>query len=136
MCATAGAMARTCDAAPFLVLAVEDEGPQRCAVHPVRAPQDGERRQHPPRVADVRQLLRAAVEAAGRHLALRQPPAEQVRVHVLQTAPQGEGGDARENLPRVRLGPRHAAEAAVEVAAARDVGHRGGRCRHLMGPTR
>lgn len=61
-----------------------DKEPHLGVVDPVQAAQHGEGGQHPPGVAHVRQLLRSSVESAGWELALTQPPAQEVTVHLVQ----------------------------------------------------
>eukprot|EP00964_Phaeocystis_antarctica_P072914 scaffold44695_cov65-Phaeocystis_antarctica.AAC.2 len=109
------------DAAVVLVLRVQDELPQRRPVDPAVSLEQYERREHPPRVAHVRVLLRPAVEPAARRLPLAQPPAQQVALALLEGTRDRQRADAREDLARVALAPGHAAEAAVEVLARLDV---------------
>ncbi len=64
-------------------------------------------------------LLRPAVEPARVALPLAEPPPQQLLVRLrVQRVADGKRAHAGEDLARVRLGARHAAEAAVEVAAA------------------
>eukprot|EP00315_Gephyrocapsa_oceanica_P014834 CAMPEP_0185348804 /NCGR_PEP_ID=MMETSP1364-20130426/1949_1 /TAXON_ID=38817 /ORGANISM="Gephyrocapsa oceanica, Strain RCC1303" /LENGTH=395 /DNA_ID=CAMNT_0027948265 /DNA_START=137 /DNA_END=1324 /DNA_ORIENTATION=+ len=114
------------DATVLLVLAGEDEAAQRLAVDPPVPPQQAHRRQHPPRVAHVRVLLRPAVESASGRLPLAEPPGKLLAPHAAQLAADGECTHAGEDLPRVRLAARLAAVPAVEVLARTHVPHRGG----------
>ncbi|EJK53092.1 hypothetical protein THAOC_27536 [Thalassiosira oceanica] len=121
------------DAAVVLVLAAQYESPQHPRVDPPHPPHDRERRQYPPAVADVGLLLRPAVEPAAVALPLGEPPREEVSAGVrvgprrlaeeVERPRDGQGPDAAEDLSRVGLGPGHASEAAVEVAAGYDVPH-------------
>lgn len=114
------------DAARLGVLAAQDEADEGRAVDPVRAADDLQAAEDPPAVADVLVLLRAAVEAAPRDLALGEPAAEAVCVDetlVVETSRDGQRRDAREDLARVRLGARADAVPAVEVGAGGDVRH-------------
>eukprot|EP00968_Pinguiococcus_pyrenoidosus_P015050 scaffold1384_cov256-Pinguiococcus_pyrenoidosus.AAC.3 len=117
------------DASPFVVLALQNEALELLRVDPVHFVQDAQRAEDPPAVAHVRLLLRSAVEAPRVALSLGKPPTQQLRVAVLlELAGDLQRTNAAEDLPRVRLGPRHGAEAAVKIAA---LSHEIRRCGHV-----
>jgi hypothetical protein len=87
--------------------------------------QDTERRQNPPGVANVCLLLGPAVEPTRVALALRQPPAQQVLVHVVEPFADRQRADAAEDLAGMRLCSRYCPETTVEIATtARHIQHR------------
>ena len=108
------------------VLAAQDEVTQRVAVDPLAVSKHAEAGQHPPRVADIRLLLRATVEATAGRLPLAQPPRQQVALTPLQRPRDRQRAHTGEHLPGVRLAAWQAAVAAVEVFARADKGDGGG----------
>lgn len=111
------------DPSILLVLATQDEPDQRLTVNPVRAANDLQAAQHPPAIAHILSLFRTAVEPAAGNLPLAQPPAQLVDIDEIQSARNGEGRDAGEDLARVRLCAGAHAVAAVKVGAGGDVVH-------------
>ena len=62
------------DSPPLYVLAPDNEGGETPLIYPMRAPQHGQRRKAPPRVADVGEFLRTTIESARGGLTLSEPP--------------------------------------------------------------
>ena len=116
------------EAAVLPVLGLQDEVRELVAVDPVELPQDGERREDPPRVAHVGELPRAPVQpAAGApvravdDLALGEPEPQAVGVDVVEGPGDLERPHAAEDLPGVALGAWNGPVPTVKVLAAVNV---------------
>ena len=79
-------------------LALQNKVSQSVCGYPVELANNVQTRKHPPRVADVLELLWPSVEAAIGQLALSEPPAKRVCVNEMQCVEDGERGDAAEDL--------------------------------------
>mmetsp|Transcript_3838 Transcript_3838/g.10797 ORF Transcript_3838/g.10797 Transcript_3838/m.10797 type:complete len:270 (+) Transcript_3838:333-1142(+) len=104
-------------ATTLCILAPQDEAHEALAVDPVQAVERGEAREHPPRVAHVRELLWPPVEATGRELSLAEPPAERVPVDAISRTGNSERAHTAEDLSCVGLAPGRGSVAAIEVLA-------------------
>jgi hypothetical protein len=74
---------------PDAYLALKDERRQLGAIDPVQLIQHGEAAQHPPAVADVLFLLRAAIEAPVLQLPLTEPRAQLTLIYQINSTGNG-----------------------------------------------
>lgn len=82
----------------LLVLASQNKPDQRFTVNPVCTANDLQTAQHPPAITYILGLFRTTVEPAAGDLPLAQPPAQLVDIDKIQSACNGEGCNACENL--------------------------------------
>jgi len=78
------------ETARLCILAGQNELLQLLGADPVQTTHDGQRGEHPPRVAHIRQLLGASVQPTRWQLALAQPPAQFIHVEQMKAVGQRE----------------------------------------------
>ncbi len=105
----------------LLVLAGEDVVLKAFPIYPAVPFDHLQRRVNPPAIADIRELLGAAVKPAVPRLPLKQPPPEFIKIDVPEAIGDGQGPNAAEDVGGVGLGVRHSTEGAVVVLAVQDV---------------
>lgn len=102
-------------------LTLQNECGQLLAIDPMQLFEHGQAAHDPPAVAHVLFLFGSSVQATILELPFAQPRTELLMLYQIQTAGDGQGAYAGENLSRVRLRSRAGAVCAVKVDTGLDV---------------